>query len=174
MPRVFTIHFDRIAHITGELAKLPPADAHRVTRPQAIQALLPAIQALQQRGYSLEQIAAVLSSKGIPVTGQRLGSYMYCARAKSRGPEAPSARALPQAPSLERAPSEPTASPTLRPPHAYLEEEPMGPLPHRPQAGGSRDALDLFGDGFSPESPAPGSPPSRPPTRPSRGRGSRS
>ncbi len=83
MPRDFTIHFDRIAHITGELAKLPPADAHRVTRPQAIKALLPAIKTLQQRGYSLEQIAAVLSSKGIPSRGSVSGVPICIARAPS-------------------------------------------------------------------------------------------
>ncbi len=166
MPPHFRIHFDKLAPIAEELTNMPPSISPQLTKPQAVKVLLPAIKILQRRGYSIGEIATVLSSKGIPLTGERLRTYLYHLRGGPRAKEAPLGP-----PATSAAALGPILSSILRPPPDYPEEEPMGDHSPASEVGSSRDPLDLIARGISPNC---GVQDSRPPARPSRGNRPRS
>jgi hypothetical protein len=57
----------------------------RITKQEAIRALYPEIEAMQRKGYTLEQIAEFVTSSGLAITVATLKSYLQ--RIKSQRPK---------------------------------------------------------------------------------------
>jgi hypothetical protein len=73
-----------ILQLQRALESAPECSVEEVTKVQAIRMLVPQIQTMQAKGYSLNAIAAMLSENGITVTGVTLKSYLNQLRAAGR------------------------------------------------------------------------------------------
>ena len=69
---------EKVDEIRARLLALPARDPgeRRLDKQTAIRHIVDEITALQQRGYTLEQVAALLTDEGIPVTTTTLKSYL--------------------------------------------------------------------------------------------------
>jgi len=105
-----TITLDTIERAKQALLDMPDkAPSQRaVTSREAVAALKKEIQALQKRGYTLEEIADCLSGKGVPIASHTLRAYMQRVSAKRAPKPATDAPATPAAPAA--APAAPAAS----------------------------------------------------------------
>ncbi len=68
----------QIETVKAQLSELPVANVQTrdVSKQEAIKLLARDITGLQRKGYSLDQVAALLSERGIPINTGTLKSYM--------------------------------------------------------------------------------------------------
>ena len=73
---------ETIEKIAAELKSLPPIEnkQREVSKQEAVRLLAKEIGALQQRGYTLEQVATRLQSKGLDVNTATLKNYLRRAK----------------------------------------------------------------------------------------------
>jgi hypothetical protein len=71
----------------------PPARPINATKQETVRLLFGEIQALQRRGYTLEQVADLFREEGIPLTTQTLKNYLARAKALRKGRAAKRAKA---------------------------------------------------------------------------------
>lgn len=73
---------EAIEKIATELKSLPPVEnkQREVSKQEAVRLLAKEIGALQQRGYTLEQVATLLQSKGLDVNTATLKNYLRRAK----------------------------------------------------------------------------------------------
>jgi hypothetical protein len=69
-----------IERVRTVLASLPERSVDRVTRKDAVALLEPEVRAMQQRGYSVTEIAAILTENGIAVSLALFRAYLGSAR----------------------------------------------------------------------------------------------
>lgn len=67
--------------VHGELQQLPPKQRAHFTARDAVAALVGEIRAAQDQGYSLVDLAEMLTARGVKLSSSTLGSYL---RALSR------------------------------------------------------------------------------------------
>ncbi len=75
MDRLGKISPEQVEKSRAALKNAPQLQSRDATKKQAIQSLVPEIQALQRQGYSAKAIAQILSDSGIPISGVTLNSY---------------------------------------------------------------------------------------------------
>ena len=68
----------QIEQIAAKLRELPPIERQQrqINKQEAVRLLAKEIQALRQRGYTLEQIAEALRGEGLELTTQVLKNYL--------------------------------------------------------------------------------------------------
>jgi len=76
------ITLEQIEKISAEFKELPPIEnrQRQVSKQEAVKRLVKDIDELQKRGYTLEQIADLLKSKGLDIGTKTLKSYLQRAR----------------------------------------------------------------------------------------------
>lgn len=76
----------RIEELQQKLAELPEVDdfEREVTKQEAIRRMASTISSLQNRGYSMEKIAEILTSEGLQISVPTLKSYLTRAKRVSR------------------------------------------------------------------------------------------
>ena len=93
MPILWNV--DEVHRISELLQGAPESPRGPVTRPEAIRMLAPDIAAMRSKGYSLAQVAAILTEHGLAVTEAILKVYLRRAQGatskpkKARGPARP-------------------------------------------------------------------------------------
>ena len=124
---------DDLEMLRRDLAQLPPNRPKTVSKHAAVVALVSELAAAQRLGYSVEELAELLSGKGLQMTPGTLRSYLRRARKKCPGPKRVAAESAdtntatvaaisaqhPVAPRPRVAPLVPT--PSLPPPSPLLE-----------------------------------------------------
>ena len=77
-----TLTLEQVEKISAELKALPPVEnqQRQVSRQEAVKRLAKDIAELQKRGYTLEQVAAVLQEKGLEMGVTTLKSCLRRAR----------------------------------------------------------------------------------------------
>ena len=77
---------EAVGEIAATLKALPPIEnkQRQVSKQEAIRLLAKEILASQKRGYSLEQIAEVLQSKGLALSAPTLKNYLQRSRASKQ------------------------------------------------------------------------------------------
>ena len=70
------VQLDDVRRLDESLAQLPEPQNQMIAKTEAIRILLPRIQSLQARGYSLADIAERLSNGGVPMTPMMLRVYL--------------------------------------------------------------------------------------------------
>lgn len=77
-----TLTLEQVEKISAELKALPPVEnrQRQISKQEAIKRLAKDIAELQKRGYTLEQVAAVLQEKGLEVGVTTLKSYLRRSR----------------------------------------------------------------------------------------------
>ena len=79
-----TISREQVEKLRAKLTQAPPAPpaaSVNTTKQEAVRSLVGEIRALQQRGYTLEQVAELFREEGVLLTTQTLKNYL--ARAKA-------------------------------------------------------------------------------------------
>ena len=73
--------------LAEKLRALPPVDAskQRLNKQEVVKHLAQEIAALQERGYSLDQVAESLRGHGLEITTPTLKSYLQRAKDRARG-----------------------------------------------------------------------------------------
>jgi hypothetical protein len=66
-------------------APAPPAASVNTTKQEAVRSLVGEIRGLQQRGYTLEQVAELFREEGVLLTTQTLKNYLARAKALRKG-----------------------------------------------------------------------------------------
>ena len=106
---------EAVEKIATELKSLPPIEnkQREVSKQEAVRLLAKEIGALQQRGYTLEQVSTLLQSKGLEVSTATLKNYLRRAKpVKKTDTPRPARRAVappPETAGNEPAPGEITA-----------------------------------------------------------------
>jgi hypothetical protein len=92
--RLTTYTLEKADAILGALRALPPKDPsqRRLDKQAVIRHLVDEITALQKRGYTLEEVAAALTGRGLGITCPTLKNYLQRIRRASAG-AAPKGRA---------------------------------------------------------------------------------
>jgi hypothetical protein len=88
------ISVDDVEAIRGILSTLPRNEPKHVTKQEAIALLASELCAAQRRGYNAEDLARLISERGIEVNGMALKNYLRQSRKsrkRSRGKNAPTA-----------------------------------------------------------------------------------
>ena len=75
---------DDLEALRRDLAQLPPARPKSVSNRDAVGALTSELAAAQRLGYSVDDLAQLLSSKGLRMTAGTLKGYLQQARKKKR------------------------------------------------------------------------------------------
>ena len=75
---------DDLEALRRDLTELPPARPKNVSNRDAVGALTSELAAAQRLGYSVEDLAQLLSSKGLRMTAGTLKGYLQQARKKKR------------------------------------------------------------------------------------------
>jgi hypothetical protein len=70
------IRLEAVEALKRHLEALPPHREDAVTKLQAVRMLVPDIQAMQSKGYSLGAIAECLTERGLPISAVALKSYL--------------------------------------------------------------------------------------------------
>lgn len=70
------LRLEAVEALKRHLEALPPHREEAVTKLQAVRMLVPDIQAMQSKGYSLGAIAECLSERGLPISAVALKSYL--------------------------------------------------------------------------------------------------
>ncbi len=75
------MHRNRIAitaihQLQRQLQDAPEYTANEVSMVRAIQLLAPDIRAMKTRGYTMDQVAKMLTSSGVPIAATTLKSYL--------------------------------------------------------------------------------------------------
>jgi hypothetical protein len=150
---------DDLEALRRDLAQLPPNRPKNVSNRDAVAALTSEIAAAQRLGYSVDELAQLLSGKGLRMTAGTLKGYLQQARKKKRPYKKTSANKPPMAPPMaDTSPSaataragEPTPTPALpigakpngavggRPTDVAIGKE-AGAVPTPPAATGRRPA----------------------------------
>ena len=101
------ITLEQIEKISTELKELPPIEnrQQQVSKQEAVKRLANDINDLQKRGYTLEQIADLLKSKGLDIGTKTLKSYLQRARPAKKADVAATRRKtpIPEAAVVEKA-----------------------------------------------------------------------
>ena len=74
------ISLSELDNIARSLDALPPRRDTSVSKQKAIALLAPELHAMRSKGYSWSEIAALLTSNGVPVSAVALQSYLWRAR----------------------------------------------------------------------------------------------
>lgn len=101
----------QIEALKVQLKELPEPDvgSRSVSKQQAIRLLARDIARLQRKGYTLEQVAAVLSERGVDINAATLKSYLRRTKRRPRRGAQGAATATPR--SADRAPREAARAP---------------------------------------------------------------
>ena len=75
------------------LAGLPRHEAREVTKQEAVALLASEIRAAQRRGYPPEEIARILSEKGVPINVATLRGYLRRTKSRPKRPATETAQA---------------------------------------------------------------------------------
>jgi hypothetical protein len=70
------IAISAIHQLQRQLQDAPEYTANEVSMVRAIQLLAPDIRAMKSKGYTMDQVAQMLTSSGIPIAGTTLKSYL--------------------------------------------------------------------------------------------------
>ncbi|MGD0529757.1 MAG: hypothetical protein ABSE49_31765, partial [Polyangiaceae bacterium] len=88
-----TISIEALEQLREEIAQAPPVTRERFTKLEAVRRLRPDLQAMRERGYSLQAIAKFLSDRGVSLAPTVLSSYLSEAKSghesrpkRSKGP----------------------------------------------------------------------------------------
>lgn len=82
-----TLHagYDDVLQLERELRSLPPPKPQqKLTKMAAVRMLLPAIEEARKNGYTLSEVARIMTERGIPMTASILGQMMSKARREER------------------------------------------------------------------------------------------
>jgi hypothetical protein len=111
MPSRSKIRLDAIERIKQALQSLPEHHDQEVTKTQAIRMLIPEIQAIRSRGYSLPVIIELLSEHGVAITVPSLKTMLSPSRRDGDGKQKRKAKrkAAPPAAKAEGKASPPSA-----------------------------------------------------------------
>lgn len=109
---------DDLEALRRDLAELPPARPKNVSNRDAVGALTSELAAAQRLGYSVEELAQLLSNKGLRMTAGTLKGYLQQARKKKRSNKRSSNSGKAAVPASTAAgntaaPAEPVASASL-------------------------------------------------------------
>ena len=135
---------DDLETLRRDLTQLPPNRPKSVNNRDAVAALTPELVAAQRRGYSVEDLAQLLSEKGLRMTAGTLKGYLQRAR-KNKRPRrnAPNGNGAMEA----MAPAAPNggasvvaAKPASEPPSAQVPAPAVVPVAHGVEAGRPTDA----------------------------------
>ena len=111
--------------LIGELRAIPPKDPakRKLDKQRMVSLLAGELIALQQRGYTIEEVAESLRGRGLAITTPTLKNYLQRAKSKTEkraksGARAASSRSGSGAPKAAKreAPNAPTPTPTQTPP----------------------------------------------------------
>lgn len=83
VPKIVNISPDRIEAIRAKLLAAPDPERKDLNRRDAIKAMAKELQELQNRGYTLTELAAMLKTEGIEVSAPTLKTYIADATAKA-------------------------------------------------------------------------------------------
>lgn len=125
-----TYTLEETERMVSALRALPPMDSskRRLTKQAAVQQMAAEIRALQDRGYTIEQVVESLHGVGFDITTPTLKSYLQ--RAKQRTGKGAPRRQRPPAPPVAASSRErPAAPPAVTEPKASALTEPKAEAP---------------------------------------------
>jgi hypothetical protein len=126
---------DDLEAVRHVLKELPVNRPRNVSKRDAVAALASELAAAQRRGYSVDELAAMLSTKGLAITPGTLRGYLRRTRKKRKVSEkatAPRAAAPANERNGDRTQARPAASP-----HGAALPPPRGSVPSGPGHGSS-------------------------------------
>lgn len=88
------ISVDDVETIRNALRALPRNEPKQVTKQEAIASLASELGAAQRRGYSAEDLARLISEKGIEINSMALKNYLRQSRKPKKGGRSKSARPM--------------------------------------------------------------------------------
>jgi hypothetical protein len=153
-----------VADLQRELEEAPHCDPTEVSKAEALRLLLPQIQVMQSKGYSLAHIAAVLSNRGIAVTDHGLKNHLYRLRSSQN---AQTSKKRPQASPATRTSAAPVDRPqpaTTVPPKVSAAPAVRSQPPERP-APSRHSPVPVTSPGTDPKHLPASSGPESPPHR---------
>jgi hypothetical protein len=141
--RVMSISVDDVEALRSILSSLPRHQPKQVSKQEAIAALVSELAAAQRRGYSADDLARLMSEKGIDINGPTLRNCLRRLRKKRRARDKAKARQ----PNAARAPaSTATTAGDKKVPAVAGTEAPKQPAPA---------TVPTVASGSTPTPPAP-------------------
>lgn len=145
---------DDLEALRRDLAQLPPARPKSVSNRDAVGALTSELAAAQRLGYSVDDLAQLLSSKGLRMTAGTLKGYLQQARKKKRSQKKSTSSSKPPMPA-PTAPGSASASAATATEPAVSSSLPTGAKPAPSGASDPRPTDPAIGKGTLAAPPPP-------------------